>query len=115
VGLALPALSSSPVVLAAALPILAVMGGAALVLPYALLTRLMPEESHGAGAALFDVSNGAGTLLGPVIAGASIDLLGPLFASTKGYAAMWPPISAATLLSVAVLSRAPEESAALHP
>src|SRR5262249_31152380 len=109
-------LSSSPVVLGAALPILSLMGGAALVLPYAWLTRLMPAERHGAGAALFDVSNGAGTLLGPVIAGASIDLLGPLFPSTKGYAAMWLPISASVLLCVAVLGCArPKRSAALHP
>ncbi|WP_437328012.1 hypothetical protein [Sorangium sp. So ce381] len=66
----------------------------------------MPARSHGAAAGLFDVSGGIGTLLGPALTGAAIDLLRPLFASTKGYAAMWLVLSASTLASVAMLRRA---------
>ena len=40
------------------------------------------------------------------ITGVAIDLLRPLFASTRGYAAMWPAIGVSTLLSVVVLRRA---------
>ncbi len=110
VGLCLPTFSSSTVVLGSALPIIALCGGASSVLPYAVLMRLMPPRSHGAAAGLFDLSNGLGTLLGPALTGAAIDLLHPLFASTHGLAAMWPVISVSALLSAAVLragTRAP--------
>ena len=105
-GLLLPAFSSSTLLLGVALPILALCGGAAVVLPYALLMRRMPAGSHGAAAGLYDLSGGLGTLLGPAITGVAIDLLRPLFASTRGYAAMWPAIGVSSLLSVVVLRRA---------
>ncbi|WP_437799427.1 MFS transporter [Sorangium sp. So ce693] len=105
-GLALPAFSSSTILLGAELPLIAFCGGAASTLPYAILMQRMPARSHGAAAGLFDVSGGIGTLLGPALTGAAIDLLRPLFASTKGYAAMWLVLSASTLASVAMLRRA---------
>jgi MFS family permease len=106
VGLFLPALSSSTVILGAAFPFIAFSGGATIALPYALLLPLMPPEKHGAAAGLYDVSSGFGTLLGPGLTGAAIDLLHPLFVSTKGYAGMWPALGTCTLASVAVLRRA---------
>ena len=75
----------------------------ALSMPYTILMRIMPRESHGASAGLFDVSSGAGSLLGPLLTGVAIDVLHPLFASTDGYAAMWPVIGTSTLLSIAFL------------
>jgi MFS family permease len=104
-GLFLPAFSSSLFLLGPAFPIIAFTGGAALVLPYALLMRTGPARSHGALAGLYDVSGGLGTLLGPAITGAAIDLLHPLFASTQGYAAMWPVLGVSTLTGIAVLRR----------
>jgi hypothetical protein len=65
--------------------------------------RLMPSRSHGTVAGLYDVSSGIGTLLGPTITGVAIDLLRPLFASTRGYAAMWPVLSLSTLASILFL------------
>ena len=59
-------------------------------MPYALLMRMRSAGSNGALAGLYDVSNGLGTLLGPAITGVAIDVLHPFFASTRGYAAMWP-------------------------
>jgi MFS family permease len=100
------AFTRSIVILGAAFPFIAFAGGAAFVLPFAILMRRMPEESHGAAAGLFDMSNGMGTILGPAITGAAIDVLHPFFRSTEGYAAMWPVLSASTLLGVAVLRRA---------
>ena len=102
-GLALGTFTRSTVLLGAAPPIIALSAGAATALPYALLMHLMPRRRHGAAAGLFDMSNGVGTLLGPAITGAAIDLLHPLFPSTGGYAAMWPVLSVATLLCVVVL------------
>jgi MFS family permease len=106
VGLSLGTFSSSTVLLGAAFPIIALSAGAAVALPYAFLMRLMPSRSHGALAGLFDVSSGVGTLLGPTITGVAIDLLRPLFASTHGYAAMWPVLSVSVLASTVVLWRA---------
>jgi MFS family permease len=106
-GLSLPAFSSSTVILGAALPIIALSGGAASVVPYTLLMRLMPPRSHGAVSGLFDLANGAGTLLGPAITGAAIDLFQPVFAGTHGLAGMWPVISVSALASAAVLRRMP--------
>jgi MFS family permease len=105
-GLWLPAFSSSTIVLGAALPVIAFCGGAAVVLPYAVLMRLVRAEHHGSAAALFDVSGGVGTLLGPAIAGVAIDALRPLFASTKGYAAMWPVVAVASLGGAALIRHA---------
>ena len=103
IGLALPAFSNSTMILGASLPVIAFCGGAAVVLPYALLMRLMPERSHGAAAGLFDVTGGIGTLAGPAITGLAIDVFGPFFASTRGYAAMWPVISLSAVASVVLL------------
>jgi MFS family permease len=105
-GLLLPAFSSSLLLLGAVFPLIAFSGGAALVLPYALLMQMRFERSHGALAGLYDVSGGLGTLLGPAITGVAIDLLHPLFASTHGYAAMWPVLGVSTLTGIAVLRRA---------
>jgi len=106
VGLGLGTFSTSIVVLGAAFPLIAIAGGAAFALPYALLMRLMPSKSHGTMAGLFDVSSGVGTLLGPTVAGAAIGLMHPLFTSTRGYGAMWPVLSVAVLVSTVLLWRA---------
>lgn len=106
IGLALGTFSRSVVVLGAAFPIIALAGGAAVALPYALLMNLMSSGNHGTVAGLFDVSSGVGTLLGPTLTGVVIDLLRPLFGSTHGYGAMWPVLSVSILGSTVVLRRA---------
>ena len=121
IGVALGTFSHSVVLLGAAFPLIALSGGAAIALPYALLMKLMPSGSHGTVAGLYDVSSGVGTLLGPAITGITIDLLHPLFASTHGYAAMWPVLSVSVLASTVLLRRAgaiapPEQrQVAAHP
>jgi len=105
-GLALGTFSRSTYLLGAAFPIIALSAGAAVALPYALLMRLTPSRSHGAVAGLYLLSSGVGTLLGPTITGGAIDLMRPLFASTGGYAAMWPVLSVAMLASSVLLRRA---------
>ncbi len=106
VGLAVGTFSKSVAVLGTAFPVIALCGGAAIALPYALLMRLSPSRSHGTVAGLFDVSSGLGTLLGPTLTGVAIDLLRPFFGSTHGYAAMWPVLSVSVLASAVLLWRA---------
>ena len=91
--------------------VVAIAGGAVMTLSWGLLFKLMPAEDRGAIAGLATTTKGIGLLLGPLLAGASIDLLkGPL-ETTKGYQALWPilaiPILAVIPL-VGLLARAEE-------
>ena len=47
-GFLAPLVSTSHVVIAAAIPFIAIGGGVIMALPYALLMPLMPEDEHGA-------------------------------------------------------------------
>lgn len=105
-GLAVGTFSTSVIILGAAFPIIAICGGAAVALPYALLMQLAPAKKHGIVAGLFDASSGVGTLLGPALTGLSIDLLRRFFPSSHGYSAMWPVLSVAVLASAAIMQRA---------
>jgi MFS family permease len=105
-GLAVGTFSTSVILLGAAFPIIALCGGAAVALPYALLMQLAPAKKHGIVAGLFDASSGVGTLLGPALTGLSIDLLRNFFPSSHGYSAMWPVLSIAVLASAAIMQRA---------
>jgi MFS family permease len=106
VGLAVGTFSTSVVALGIAFPFIALSGGAAVALPYALLLELTPTKKHGIVAGLFDASSGVGTLLGPTLTGVSIDLLRPLFPASHGYSAMWPVLSLSVIGSTVILWRA---------
>jgi MFS family permease len=99
-GLLVPLLSSSHVLIAASIPFVAAGGGALMSLPYAILMPLMPEEEHGVLSGYYSFSRGLGTWLGPLLAGLSITLLGPAFPATAGFQAMWLPVSVAVLVSL---------------
>ncbi|MEO8875689.1 MAG: MFS transporter [Polyangiaceae bacterium] len=102
-GLAVGTFSTSVIILGAAFPVIALCGGAAVALPYALLMQLAPSKKNGIVAGLFDASSGIGTLLGPALTGIAIDLLRPFFPASHGYAAMWPVLSIAVLGSAVVM------------
>jgi MFS family permease len=110
VGLGVGTFSTSVPVLAVAFPFIALSGGAAVVLPYALLVELTPSKKHGIVAGLFDASSGVGTLLGPTLTGLAIDLLGPLFPASHGYSAMWPVLSVSVIASTVILSRSSDHT-----
>jgi len=106
IGLIVGTFTTSVWLLGIAFPVIALCGGAAFALPYAVLMRLTPSRKHGMVAGLFDASSGMGTLLGPALTGVAIDVLRPLFPSTRGYAAMWPVLSISILGSMLILRRA---------
>lgn len=102
-GLLLPGVSQAAWVLGC-VPVVAAAAATVMVVPFAALMKAMPEEDHGAVTGVFTLSRGAGTLLGPLLAGAAISLLrGPLSA-THGYAAMWFVIGVSTLASWPILA-----------
>lgn len=104
-ALVVPMLTQSPPVLAPFAVLIAFGGGLVMTLPYAILIPLMPEDSHGILTGFYSLSRGLGVMLGPLLAGVSIQLLRGPFSSTHGFAAMWIVTSASILASVPVLSR----------
>lgn len=104
-GLLVPIATTSTLLLALAVPLVAFGGGVITTLPYALLQPLMPEGRHGALSGLYSLSRGVGTALGPLVGGIAIAVCrGPLDA-TQGYAAMWPVCAAAILASIPLVAR----------
>ena len=85
------------------LPIPALAGAIVMTLPQALAFTLAPPGSSGTAAGIVDFTRGIGVVLGPVVAGAAIATFRDQFASTDGYAAMWPVIAVPVLASVLVL------------
>ena len=108
--LAIPFITASPAVLAATAPVIAFGGGMIMALPYALLMPLMPSEEHGSLTGFYSFSRGIGTMLGPLIAGVTVQTLGTLFDGTHGYATMWLVSSGAILASIPVLGRLRDHS-----
>jgi MFS family permease len=106
VGLSTGAFSTSVPVLAIAFPFIALAGGAAVALPYALLLEITVDKRNGIVAGLFDASSGLGTLLGPTLVGFSIDVFGRWFPASHGFAAMWPVLSLSVLGSTLILWQA---------
>lgn len=111
-GLLLPFLTQTRPILIAAVPLVAIGGGVIMTLPYALLIPLMPAGEHGALTGFYSLTRGLGTMLGPLVAGVTIQLLRHPLAATHGYQAMWLVCSAAVLLSIPfawrLLDSAPE-------
>jgi MFS family permease len=104
-GLLVPVVTTTPAIVAAAVPLVAFGGGAIMTLPYALLMPLMPDGRHGALSGFYSLSRGVGTALGPLLAGVAISVgRGPL-ASSQGYAAMWAVCAVATLASIPLVRR----------
>jgi len=104
-----PLLSTSPALIIAVGPLIAIGGGVMMSLPYALLQPLMPEERHGALTGYYSTSRGVGVMLGPLLAGVAIGACSGPLSSTEGYAAMWGVAGAAALASVPLILRVRRE------
>jgi MFS family permease len=99
-GLLVPFVVTSPVIVASAVPLIAIGGGAIMALPYAMLMRLMPDEAHGALTGYYSLSRGLGTWIGPLLGGIAVTALAGAFAGTHGLQAVWGVCAAAVLLSL---------------
>jgi MFS family permease len=96
--------TTSRPIIAAAIPFIALGGGAVMTMAYALLMPLMPEDEHGALTGFYSVSRGIGIICGPILAGVAVSLTasGP-FKATQGFQAMWIVCAAAALSSIVFL------------
>ena len=104
-GMLLPSFTQSLWVLVPAMPLVGFGGTVVMTLSYTLVARAAGNESPGASAGWYEFSRGVGVILGPIVTGAAIDGLRPLFAATRGYAALWPVQAIALLLAVPLLPR----------
>ena len=99
-GFLVPFLFTSHVVVAAAIPFIAIGGGVIMALPYAVLMPLMPEDEHGAVTGYYSFSRGLGTWLGPLLAGIVVATTRGIFHGTQGYQGVWGVCAVAVLLSL---------------
>jgi Na+/melibiose symporter-like transporter len=104
-GMLVPIAVSSPPILAAAVPLVAIGGGVTMALPYALLIPMMPAQEHGAVTGLYGISRGLGIMLGPLLAGGAVQLAGGLLPENNGYGGMWFVAAAAAFSSLLALRR----------
>ena len=104
-ALAVLIFTHATIAILAVAPIVAFGGGLTMTLPYALLIPLMPARGHGMLTGFYSLSRGLGVMLGPLLAGVAIDVLGPAFPGTHGYAAMWIVSAGSVLASIPVLGR----------
>jgi MFS family permease len=78
----------------------AITGGAVMTLAWGLLFKLMPAEDRGAVSGLATTTKGIGLVIGPLLAGAVIDLTSGTFERTEGYQVLWPVLGVPILLVI---------------
>jgi predicted MFS family arabinose efflux permease len=71
----------------------AMAGGTVMTLAWGLLFKVIPATDRGTIAGLATTTKGIGLILGPLLAGAAIDITRPFLSSTDGYAALWPAVA----------------------
>ena len=98
--------TTSRPLMAAALPFIAIGGGAIMTMAYAILMPLMPEDEHGALTGFYSLSRGVGITSGPILAGVLIWVTrnGP-FTATHGFQAMWIVCAGGALASLLFLRK----------
>jgi MFS family permease len=67
-----------------------IAGGAVMTLAWGLLFKLTPAEHRGTVSGLATTTKGFGLIIGPIAAGAAMDIFGRYFQSTDGYQLLWP-------------------------
>ena len=93
--------------------LVAIAGGTVMTLAWGLLFKLMPPGERGAISGLATTTKGIGLVIGPLAAGAVIDILRPQLESTEGYQALWPVLGLPIILAIPLVARlAPVESEA---
>jgi MFS family permease len=106
IGFLVLVFTTSRPLLVAALPFIAIGGGAVMTMAYAILMPLMPEGEHGALTGFYSLSRGVGITAGPILAGILISLTsGGPFHSTHGFQAMWIVCAGAALTSLLFLGK----------
>jgi len=92
--------------------VVAIAGGTVMTLAWGLLFKLMPPGERGAISGLATTTKGIGLVIGPLAAGAVIDILRPHLQSTEGYQALWPVLGVPIILAIPLVARLSSAEAA---
>jgi len=96
--------------------VVALFGGSVMTLAWGLLFKLMPAGDRGAISGLATTTKGLGLIVGPLLAGALIDILRPHLPGTDGYQVLWPVLALPILLVIPLVgSLIPAERRADQP
>ena len=82
----------------------AVAGGTVMTLSWGLLFKIMPPGDRGTITGLATTTKGLGLVIGPLAAGAAIDIFRPYLESTDGYAALWPAVAVPVLAVIPLVA-----------
>jgi MFS family permease len=82
----------------------AVAGGTVMTLSWGLLFKIMPRGDRGTITGLATTTKGIGLVVGPLAAGAAIDIFRPYLESTDGYAALWPAVAVPVLAVIPLVA-----------
>ncbi|HEX3291951.1 MAG TPA: MFS transporter [Gaiella sp.] len=85
--------------------VVAIAGGTVMTLAWGLLFKLMPPGERGAISGLATTTKGIGLVIGPLAAGAVIDILRPHLEATEGYQALWPVLGLPIILAIPLVVR----------
>jgi MFS family permease len=85
--------------------VVAIAGGTVMTLAWGLLFKLMPAGERGAISGLATTTKGLGLVIGPLAAGAVIDVLRPSLDETEGYQALWPVLGVPIILAIPLVWR----------
>jgi MFS family permease len=85
--------------------VVAIAGGTVMTLAWGLLFKLMPPGERGAISGLATTTKGVGLVIGPLAAGAVIDILRPHLEATEGYQALWPVLGLPIILAIPLVAR----------
>ncbi len=93
----------------------AVAGGTVMTLAWGLLFKLMPDGDRGTVTGLATTTKGIGLVVGPLAAGAAIDIFGPVLDATDGYAALWPAMAVPILAVIPLVALLADAERQLPP
>ena len=82
----------------------AMAGGVVMTLAWALLFKVMPARDRGTITGLATTTKGLGLVIGPLAAGAAIDIFHSYFRSTDGYAVIWPVVAIPVLAVIPLVA-----------
>jgi len=82
----------------------AVAGGVVMTLAWGLLFEIMPPGDRGTITGLATTTKGIGLVVGPLAAGAAIDIFRPHLSATDGYAAVWPAVAVPVLAVIPLVA-----------
>jgi MFS family permease len=82
----------------------AMAGGTVMTLSWGLLFKIMPARDRGTITGLATTTKGIGLVIGPLAAGAAIDIFRPFLEATDGYAAVWPAVAVPVLAVIPLVA-----------